>query len=165
MLCCLPLVAQSSPELRIDSVSYGVGYGTQGYMFTAMRTGPTFGYFGGLAVLPDMSSPSTTEPGNGSPRWVQHKSSTGETHLGVAYRLDSRWVVGLGAGYSSTQYRYTYNPGSSPFPLGTAPPSPGPLSDSTVGLVAMVDVRLGRLWGVQVVGGNIGLGGAITFRF
>jgi hypothetical protein len=29
----------------------------------------------------------------------------------------------------------------------------------------MVDVRLGRLWGVQVVGGNIGLGGAITFRF
>jgi hypothetical protein len=170
ILFCLPLVAQGppdpgSPDLRVDSASLGIGYGTQGFMLTTMWTGPTFGYFGGFAVLPDTSSPSMTEPGNGSARWVQHKSSTGEGHLGLAYRLDSRWVIGLGVGYSSTQYRYTYNPGSSPFPLATAPPSPGPPSDSTVGLVAMVDVRLGRAWGVQVVGGNIGLGGAITFRF
>jgi len=134
-------------------------------MFTTMRTGPTFGFFGGLAALPDRSSLSTTEPGNGSPRWVQHKSSTGEAHLGLAYRLDSRWVVGLGAGYSSTQYRYTYNPGASPFPFGTTPPSPGPVSDSAVGLVAMVDVRLGRGWGFEVVGGIIGFGGTLTFRF
>ena len=165
VIFCLPLVAQGSPDLRVDSASWGIGYAPQGYLITAMSTGPVLGFFVGIEGLPDTSNHSMEEPGSGSPRWVQHKSATSGAHLGLAYRLDSRWVVGLGVGYSSTMYRYTYNPGSNPFPFGTTPPSPGPLSDHTVGLVAMVDVRLGPIWGVEVIGNSEGLGGAVTLRF
>lgn len=165
VLACLPGLAQSAPESRLDSASFGIGYGTQGLLFTTMRTGPTWGYFGGFSAMPDTSSPDTTEPGNGTPRWVQHESDRGEAHLGLAYRLDSRWVVGVGVGYSHTAYRYTYNPGASAVPTFTLPPGPGSLSDNRFGLVAMADVRLGPRWGVEVVGGVIGVGGAVTFRF
>lgn len=165
LLACLPLAGQGSPEQRVDSGSFGLGHGTQGWMVTTMRTGPTLGFFAGFSVQPDMSDHAVEEPGNGSERWVQHKSSTGEGHLGMAFRLDTRWVLGLGVGYSHTSYRYTYNPGSNPFLIGPLPPGPGPLEDHTFGLVAMADVRLGSNWGLEVVGGSIGFGGALTFRF
>ncbi len=161
----LPLAAQAPPELRRDAASIGLGYGTQGVLLTAMRTGPTVGFFGGFSVLPDTSSTATQEAGNGTARWVQHEESRGEAHLGIAFRLDARWVVGAGIGYATTSYSYTYNPGASPFPAASQPPAPGPVSDDRVGLVAMVDLRLGNLWGLEAVGGVNGFGLALTRRF
>jgi hypothetical protein len=165
LLLCLPLVAQSAPDRRVDSASFGIGYGPQGYMVTTMRTGPSLGYFLGLEGKPDQTSGTQEEPGSGNPSWVQHKSTTGGAHLGLAFRLDSRWVVGLGAAYASTMYRYTYNPGANPSPFSPMPPAPGPLSESRWDLLAMVDVRLGPAWGIEVIGSGEGLGGAVTFRF
>jgi hypothetical protein len=165
LACCLPLAAQSPADRRVDSASVGLGYGEYGYLLTTMNTGPTWGWFMGLEGLPDTSTPTTQEPGSGTARWVQHKGSTGAFHLGAAYRLDSRWVVGLGVGYARTTYRYTFNPGSAPFPFYTQLPEPGPVDDHTVGVVAMVDVRVGQGWGFEMVGGSTGLGGAVTFRF
>lgn len=164
-LAILPLSAQGNPEARVDSASFGLGYGTQGILFTTMRTGPQLGYFLGLSALPSTSSPGGMEPGSGSPRWIQHEDGRSGAHLGVAYRLDTRWVVGLGLGYASTQYRYSYNPGAAFFPASTAVPEPGPLADNRFGAVAMVDLRLGPRWGVEVVGGVTGLGASVTFRF
>lgn len=162
---CLSLAAQAAPGLRRDAASIGLGYSTQGILLTTMRTGPTLGYFGGFAVLPDTSSTTMQEAGNGTARWVQHEGSRGEAHLGIAVRLDDRWVLGAGIGYATTTYRYTYNPGSNPYPSTSQPPAPGPLSDDRVGLVAMVDLRLGDLWGLEAVGGVNGFGLALTRRF
>jgi len=163
-LAILPLSAQSAPESRVDSASFGLGYGSQGILFTMMRTGPRVGYFLGLSALPSTSGSGGMEPGTGTPRWIQHEDGRSGAHLGVAYRLDTRWVVGLGLGYASTMYRYSYNPGAGFFPA-TAPPEPGPLADNRFGAVAMVDLRLGPTWGVEVVGGVTGLGASVTFRF
>lgn len=162
---CLPLAAQATPGLRRDAASIGLGCGSQGPLFTVMRTGPSVGYFGGVSALPDTSSTAPQEAGNGAPRWVQHEGSRGEIHLGIAFRLDDRWVLGAGIGYATTAYRYTYNPGAAPYPSTGQPPAPGPLSDDRVGLVAMVDLRLGTLWGLETVGGVNGIGLALTRRF
>lgn len=165
LLLCLPLAAQSAPDRRVDSASYGIGYGPQGYMVTAMRTGPSLGWFVGLEGNPDTATGSLEEHGTGNPSWVQHKSSTGGAHLGLAFRLDSRWVVGLGAAYASTMYRYTFNPGAHPSAFSPMPAPPGPLSENRWGVLAMVDVRLGPAWGIEVIGSGEGLGGALTLRF
>jgi hypothetical protein len=134
-------------------------------MLTVMQTGPSVGFFGGVGGLPDTSSTATQEAGNGTARWVQHEGSKGEAHLGIAFRVDDRWVLGVGIGYANTTYRYTYNPGASSFPTTSQPPAPGPLSDDRVGLVGMADLRLGNLWGLEAVGGVNGFGLALTRRF
>lgn len=164
LAACLPLAAQAPPNLRRDAASFGLGYGTQGPMLTYMQTGTTLGWFSGFGLVPGRGSTNLIEPGDGSPRWIQHDAGRAEMHLGLAYRLDDRWVLGAGMGFAQDSYTYDYNPGASAFPLG-APPAPGPLSDDRFGLVGMVDLRIGDNWGVEVVGGVTGVGLTVTRRF
>lgn len=161
----LPLAAQADPGFRRDATSVGLGYGTQGPTLTFMRTGPTFGYFSGFGLRPDSSSYALESAGDGTPRWIQHQAGTHEIHLGMAYRLDDRWVLGAGLGFAATSYDYTYNPGANPSPYSGPPPAPGPLTDHRFGPVGMVDLRLGTHWGLEVVGGVIGMGVTLTRRF
>lgn len=161
---CLPLAAQAPPNLRRDAASIGLGYGTQGPTLTYMQTGSTLGFFTGFGLVPGRGSTSLLEPGDGTPRWIQHDDGRSELHLGLAYRLDDRWVLGAGMGFAQDTYSYDYNPGANAFPAG-APPAPGPLSDDRYGLVGMVDLRIGDNWGVELVGGVIGVGLSVTRRF
>lgn len=161
---CVSLVAQARPNLRRDAASIGIGYGTQGPMLTLMQTGSTLGWFTGFGMVPGRGSTNLIEPGDGTARWIRHDDGRSELHLGLAYRLDDRWVLGAGLGFAQDTYTYDYNPGANAFPVG-APPAPGPLTDDRFGLVGMVDVRLGDNWGLEMVGGVTGVGLTVTRRF
>ena len=164
LAACLPLAAQAPPYLRRDAASLGLGYGTQGPMLSFMNTGSTLGWFTGFGLVPGRGSTNLIEPGDGTPRWIRHDDGRSEMHLGLAYRLDDRWVLGAGMGFAQDSYTYDYNPGANRFPVG-APPAPGPLSEDRFGLVGMVDLRIGDNWGVEVVGGVTGVGLTVTRRF
>lgn len=165
VLLASPLLAQTSASDRLDSQSLGVGAGSQGLLITSMFTGQHYGIFmGGSHSLNDNSSASVAAQGTGAPSWTQSKGATSEFHIGMAYRLDSRWVLGLGGGFSVQGYDYTLNPGS-PTYFGPASNQPGPSSETKHGLVGMADVRIGESWGLEFLVGPTIAGVSLTCRF
>jgi hypothetical protein len=164
-LLAAPLLAQYSASDRLNSTSVGIGASDKGVMVTSMWTGSRYGIFGGFSRSLDNGSTGTGMiQGTGAPSWIQSKGPTSEMHLGLAYRLDSRWVLGLGAGFSVQTYEYTLNTGS-PSYFGPTSNQLGPVSETKFGPVAMADVRLGANWGLELLAGSTVVGGSITFRF
>jgi len=164
-LLAAPLLAQYTASDRLNSTSIGIGASDQGIMVTSMWTGPCYGVFGGFSHSFDNGSNGTgLTQGTGAPSWIQSKGATSEMHLGLAYRIDSRWVLGLGAGFSVQMYNYTLNPGA-PTYVGPVSNQLGPPSDTKVGPVAMADVRIGTNWGLELVAGSTVVGVSLTRRF
>ncbi|MDR3684236.1 MAG: hypothetical protein P4L11_10965 [Geothrix sp.] len=164
-LLAAPLLAQYSASDRLNSTSVGIGASDQGLMVTCMWTGPSYGIFGGFSRSFDNGSNGTgMTQGTGAPSWIQSKGPTSEMHVGMAYRLDSRWVLGLGAGFSVQAYDYTLNPGS-PSYFGPVSNQLGPPSETKFGPVAMADVRIGTNWGLELLAGSTVVGASITYRF
>jgi hypothetical protein len=130
-----------------------------------MWTGTRYGVFGGFShsLGNDMNGTGMTQ-GTGAPSWIQSNGPTSEFHVGMAFRLDSQWVLGLGAGFSTQMYYYSLNPGA-PFYFGPPANQLGPVSDTKSGPVAMADVRIGTNWGLEVVAGATVAGCSITYRF
>jgi hypothetical protein len=167
LLLAVPAGAQAPPERRRDSTSLGLGYHGQGPMVTFMETGPTWGLFCGASFWHYGSQGLPQEDprnGTGDAYYTRDRSSSSEVHLGVARRLDSRVVVGLGYGFKTDSYEVVLHPAGF-LNNGVMPAAPGPLSESASGPVAMVDVRVGDNWGLHLVGGATGAGLAVTRRF
>lgn len=165
LLLALPLCAQSAPELRQDALSFGIGIHSTGPLATFMTTGSGPGFFLGLAArLPGSAMEgSDIVPHTGKTTVTRSLSQAHSLHAGLAWRLDHRWVVGLGVGREERIYDRTVHLGSD-----MAMPdleAAGPMREATTGPVAMVDVRLGANWGLHVAGGPAGTGAALTWRF
>lgn len=166
LLCTSSLLAQVPPEFRRDSASFGLGFHTQGPMLTFMHAGTRLGFFSGLALKPTSSPALQGAPENTSNgRYERVPTSTSEAHLGLAYRMDSRWVFGLGLGLKTDNYAMVYHPPTIPWIFGMPTQPEGGLFDQTVGPVFMADLRLGSGWGIHAVGGSTGLGAAVSRRF
>lgn len=167
LLTTLTVQAQTRPEFRRDSASWGLGYHQHGPMFTFMKTGPSAGIFLGLAARPLSSVGLLGEPAASlESTYTREQIGSREFHGGVAFRVNPRVVLGLGMGIEVREYSYVLHQGRSPFPTTMPDPaSTGPLSETQTGPVVMADIRLGYAWGLHVVGGTTGAGAALTLRF
>jgi len=164
--CVITPAQDNNPEYRTRSGSVGIGYHEQGPMFTAMFTGQHFGVFLGGVFGKDESKDYNLLPDGTGLSWVSYpnkkKYDSSEFHGGLAYRINHRFTIGAGYGYKQDRYYYT---GFSPV-TGWEWRRPGGFETvKESGVVGMVDVRLGRSWGVEVIGGQSGFGASVCFRY
>lgn len=167
MLSTLAVQAQVTPAMRRDSASFGLGFHQHGPMLTFMKTGTQSGIFLGLAARPFASVGLRGEPADGlDPTYTREEIGSREFHGGVAFRVNSQVVLGVGMGIEVREYTLVYHEGRSPFSrVFPDPAAAGPLSESRTGPVFMADIRLGYAWGLHLVGGTTGAGAALAFRF
>lgn len=163
----IAIMAQGTePEYRRGSGSIGFGYHEQGPMFTAMFTGQHFGGFIGGVFGKDESKDYNLLPDGTGLTWVSYpnkkKYDSSEFHGGLAFRINHRFTVGAGYGYKQNRYYYT---GFSPV-TGWEWRRPGGFeTEKSSGVVGMVDVRIGRSWGLEVIGGQAGFGASVCLRY
>jgi len=167
LLSSLTVAAQVTPAMRRDSASFGLGFHQHGPMLTFMKTGSRSGVFLGLAARPFATMNLKGEPADGlDPVYTREEIGSREFHGGVAFRVNSQVVLGVGMGIAVREFSLVYHEGRSPYSrVFPDPAAAGPLSESRTGPLLMADIRLGYAWGLHMVGGTTGAGAALSLRF